>query len=91
MYRLIYICILVFYSITLRRAAAIQYVKITPDRYDDVIKYLRSTFFADEPLNKAVKLCEPGEGHYDTEKFSLQILQDDLSVMALTDDDEVLK
>lgn len=66
-----------------------KYVKITPDRIDDVIKYLRYTFFADEPLNKAVKLCEPGEGHHESEKYSRKTLESGLSVMAVTDDDEV--
>lgn len=67
-----------------------KYVKITPNRYDDVIKYLRYTFFIDEPLNKAIKLSKPGEEHYESEKFCRITLENGLSVMALADNDEVL-
>lgn len=66
-----------------------KYITITPDRFDDVIKYLRYTFFADEPLNKALQLCKPGEGHAESEKFSRETLKEGLSVMAVSDDDEV--
>lgn len=85
MHRAIYICFILFSSITLK-TAAFKYVKIEPDRYDDVIKYLKFTFFSDEPLNKAIKLCEPGEGHHDLEKHCRKTLEDGLSLMALTDD-----
>lgn len=67
-----------------------KYIIITPNRFDDVIKYLRYTFFADEPLNKALQLCKPGEGHAESEKYSRETLAEGLSVMAVTDDDEVL-
>lgn len=65
-----------------------KYITITPDRFDDAIKYLRYTFFADEPLNKAVQLCKPGEGHAESEKFSRETLKKGLSVMAISDDDD---
>lgn len=68
-----------------------KYITITPDRFDDVIKYLRYTFFADEPLNKALQLCKPGEGHAESEKYSRETLSEGLSVMAVTEDDEVTR
>lgn len=66
-----------------------KYLKITPNRFDDVIQYLRYTFFADEPLNKSVKLCKAGEEHHESEKYSKKTLEDGLSVMAVNNDDEV--
>lgn len=54
---------------------------IPEDFYDEVIQHLRNNFFADEPLNKSVKLCEQGQKHDDLEKHSLLTLQDNLSVM----------
>lgn len=67
-----------------------MYFKEIPlDRYNDVILHLRETFFSDEPLNKAMQLCQPGEGHIQLERHSLSTLEDGLSVMAVTDDDEV--
>lgn len=66
-----------------------KYITITPERFDDVIQYLRYTFFADEPLNKALQLCKPGEGHAESEKFSRGTLKEGFSLMAVSDDDEV--
>lgn len=51
--------------------------------FDEIIQHLRKNFFADEPLNKAVKLCDQGEKHDDLEQHSLQTLKDNLSVMAV--------
>lgn len=51
--------------------------------FDEIIQHLRKNFFADEPLNKAVKLCDQGEKHDDLEEHSLQTLKDNLSVMAV--------
>lgn len=67
-----------------------EYIKIPPNRFNDVIEHLRYTFFADEPLNKSVQLCKPGEGHAESEKYSLKTLEDGLSVMAVTQDQEVI-
>lgn len=66
-----------------------DFVIIPTDRFDDVIVHLRHTFFADEPLNKSVKLCRPGEGHVELEKHSMATLQDGYSVMAVTKDNRV--
>lgn len=66
-----------------------DFVIIPADRFDDVIVHLRHTFFADEPLNKSVKLCRPGEGHVELEKHSMATLQDGYSVMAVTKDNRV--
>lgn len=66
-----------------------NFIRIPPNRYDDVITHLRNTFFAEEPLNKTLSLCEVGRGHAELEKHSRLTLTDGLSVMAVTDDDEV--
>lgn len=46
----------------------IDYIKLSSKHYDDVIIHLRNTFFADEPLNRGTKLCQPGEGHAELEQ-----------------------
>lgn len=56
---------------------------ITEEYFNDIIIHLRNNFFADEPLNKSVKLCQHGDQHEDLEKHSLQTLQDNLSVMSV--------
>ena len=66
-----------------------DFILIPCTRYHDVIDFLRKTFFADEPLNKAVNLCSPGEGHLDLERLCLATLDDKLSVMAVNQDNEV--
>lgn len=63
--------------------------RITPDRYHDVILHLRESFFFDEPLNKAVKLCIAGQGNEELENYSIATLEDGLSVMAINDKQEV--
>lgn len=88
---IIYLILIIMITIS----AAVQniimeYVIIPPNRYDDVIEHLKHNFFADEPLNASIKLCESGEGHAELEKHSLKTLQDGLSVMAVTSDDEVI-
>lgn len=66
-----------------------DFVIIPAHRFNDVIVHLRHTFFADEPLNKSVQLCRPGEGHVELEKHSMATLQDGYSVMAVTKDNRV--
>lgn len=56
---------------------------IPPELYDRVIVHLRNNFFADEPLNKSVGLCKPGEPHTELEEHSLSTLQDGLSIAAI--------
>lgn len=56
---------------------------IPPELYDSVIIHLRNNFFADEPLNKSVGLCKPGEPHAELEEHSLSTLQDGLSIAAI--------
>lgn len=68
-----------------------EYKIIEPNRYEDVIEHLKHNFFADEPLNASIKLCQSGEGHAELEKHSLKTLQDGLSVMAVTAEQEVSK
>ena len=66
-----------------------EYVKIPPNRFNDVILHLRNTFFADEPLNHSVSLCKTGEPHVELEKHSMSTLEDGLSIMAVTEENEV--
>lgn len=66
-----------------------EYVKIRSSHYEAVIEHLKNFFFADEPLNKSVSLCAPGQGHIELEKHSLITLEDGLSVMAITPEQEV--
>lgn len=66
-----------------------EYKTITPDRYSDVIHHLRETFFVDEPLNKAAKLCVHAEGNYELEQHSRSTLDDNLSIMAVDENDQV--
>lgn len=73
------------------RESEMEYVKISPDRFGDVIEHLRYTFFVDEPLNKASKLCAGGVVHSLTEAYCVKTLSDGLSVMALTADQQVLE
>lgn len=67
-----------------------KYIPIPEDRFPDVILHLRNTFFPDEPLNKSVDLCAIGEAHTDLEIHSWNTMEQGFSVLALSDDDEVL-
>lgn len=67
-----------------------HFERVTEERFGEVIQHLKNAFFADEPLNKAVKLCSPGEGHIELERHSLSTLADNLSVMALDAEDRVV-
>lgn len=48
-----------------------RFERVTEERFGEVIQHLKMAFFADEPLNKAVGLCKPGEGHFELERHSL--------------------
>ncbi|XP_043466558.1 uncharacterized protein LOC122501282 isoform X1 [Leptopilina heterotoma] len=58
-------------------------VAIQENRFSDVINHLRHNFFADEPLNKAVGLCQPGDSHYELEQHCLQTLKQGYSRMMI--------
>ena len=66
-----------------------EYKLISQDRYDDVIKHLRQFFFADEPLNKAAGLCQKGLGCGDLEKQCFATMEDNLSLMAVDENNQV--
>lgn len=66
-----------------------EYKLITPNRFEDVVNHLRESFFADEPLNKAAGLCKKGTGNQDLEHHSYETLADNLSLMAVNENDEV--
>ncbi|XP_059609185.1 arylalkylamine N-acetyltransferase 1 [Phlebotomus argentipes] len=67
----------------------LRQIPANSDRLGEIIIHLRNTFFADEPLNRAVKLCRPGEGHLELERHSEKTLRDGLSVMAVTDENVI--
>nr|CAD7606873.1 unnamed protein product [Timema genevievae] len=60
-----------------------EFSLIPEERYEDVIHHLRNNFFADEPLNSAVSLVQPGDPHAELEEHSLNTLKDGLSQMAV--------
>lgn len=66
-----------------------EFTCIPKERYGEVIKHLRDNFFADEPLNKAAGLCQKGEGHQELEYLSYSTLKDGLSLMAVSEDNEI--
>ncbi|CAG5043653.1 unnamed protein product [Parnassius apollo] len=67
----------------------VRFVTITPEMGAAVLQHLRDSFFADEPLNKAVSLCERGQPHAALEGLCTATMADGLSVAAI-DDDTVL-
>ncbi|XP_037933275.1 dopamine N-acetyltransferase-like [Teleopsis dalmanni] len=66
-----------------------EYKLITEERFDDVVRHLRDSFFADEPLNKAAGLCCKGLGNRELEQHSYETLEDHLSLMAVDENDEI--
>ncbi|XP_033210086.1 uncharacterized protein LOC117168492 [Belonocnema kinseyi] len=58
-------------------------VAIPENRFSDVIDHLRLNFFADEPLNRAVGLCQRGDCHFELEQHCLQTLKQGYSRMLL--------
>lgn len=63
-----------------------RFVTITPDMSEAVIQHLRDNFFADEPLNKAVSLCERGQPHAALEGLCAATMADGLSIAAMEGD-----
>ncbi|XP_012278747.1 uncharacterized protein LOC105698783 [Orussus abietinus] len=59
---------------------------IPEDRFCEVIDHLRHSFFADEPLNHAVGLCQRGEPHPDLERHCLATMKQGYSRMILSED-----
>ena len=64
-------------------------ITITDDKYDDVIKHLRDSFFVDEPLNSAVGLCKRGETHEELEKYCRLTLSQKFSCMVIDENGQV--
>lgn len=64
----------------------VRYIDITSSMTGAVIQHLRENFFADEPLNKAVSLCQRGEGHDALEQMCIATMNDGHSVAAVEDD-----
>lgn len=68
-----------------------DFFMIKPIHYDEVIEHLKTNFFYDEPLNRAVGLCqEMGEGHPELEKHSLATLSDGVSVAVQNSKGEIV-
>lgn len=63
-----------------------EYKIIPQSRFDEVVDHLRSTFFSDEPLNKAADLCIPNDY---LEHHTYHTLEENMSVMAVTGDNQV--
>ncbi|XP_058803826.1 uncharacterized protein LOC131671440 [Phymastichus coffea] len=63
--------------------AALRCVPVPPERHQELIEHLRQSFFADEPLNRAVGLCRRGEPHPELERHCLQTLGQSLSCMVV--------
>ncbi|KAJ8719447.1 hypothetical protein PYW08_011622 [Mythimna loreyi] len=63
-----------------------RFVTITPDMSEAVIQHLRNNFFADEPLNKAVSLCQRGQPHAALERLCAVTIADGLSLAAIEGD-----
>ncbi|XP_011299206.1 uncharacterized protein [Fopius arisanus] len=61
-------------------------VPVPHDRFNEVIEHLRFNFFADEPLNYGVRLCQKGEPHRELENHCLSTLKQGHSRMLVTDD-----
>lgn len=53
---------------------------LLPIHYDEVIQFLQHNFFADEPLNKSLKMTQKGESHPELERHSLTTLADGISL-----------
>ncbi|XP_070159972.1 arylalkylamine N-acetyltransferase 1 isoform X2 [Polyergus mexicanus] len=56
-------------------------VEVPENRYDEAIHHLRWNFFADEPLNNAVRLCAKGESQRELEQHCLLTLKQGYSRM----------
>ncbi|KAJ0176254.1 hypothetical protein K1T71_008428 [Dendrolimus kikuchii] len=63
-----------------------HYEIITPSMSEAVLQHLRESFFADEPLNKAVSLCQRGESHAALERLCAATMTDGLSIAAMEGD-----
>lgn len=63
-----------------------EYKIIPQTRYSEVVDFLRSTFFSDEPLNKAAGLSIPNDY---LEHHTYHTLEENMSIMAVTGDNEV--
>ncbi|VVC94649.1 unnamed protein product [Leptidea sinapis] len=61
----------------------VQFTRITPEMLEPVLSHLRNSFFADEPLNKAVSLCERGQPHAALERLCAATIFDGFSVAAV--------
>lgn len=64
----------------------VHYTTITPEMSEAVLQHLRDSFFADEPLNRAVQLCERGQPHAALERLCSATMADGLSIATLDGD-----
>lgn len=68
----------------------VNFVRITVDMGEAVLQHLRDSFFADEPLNKAVGLCERGQPHAALERLCTATIADGLSLAAMEGDTVII-
>ncbi|KPJ14006.1 hypothetical protein RR48_03112 [Papilio machaon] len=68
-----------------------NFVRITSEMGEAVLQHLRDSFFADEPLNKAVGLCERGQPHAALERLCTATIADGLSIAAMQGDTSIEK
>nr|XP_018899652.1 PREDICTED: dopamine N-acetyltransferase-like isoform X1 [Bemisia tabaci] len=74
-----------------REKLSYQIVSISNKDVDDVIGFLRTFFFRDEPLNVAVNLLDtPDAVCHELEQFCTDFIPEGVSVMAVSDSGEIL-
>lgn len=72
-------------------SSGLNAVAIPDIRFNEVIEHLRFNFFADEPLNRGVDLCQKGDSHLELENHCLATLKQGYSRMLVTEDGTVIK
>lgn len=68
-----------------------KFLTIPAERYDDVLEHLRTEFYIDEPISKSLKMATNEELMKGEMKFCRDTMLEGLSVMALTEDNQVSK
>uniref|UniRef100_A0A1A9WWY6 aralkylamine N-acetyltransferase n=1 Tax=Glossina brevipalpis TaxID=37001 RepID=A0A1A9WWY6_9MUSC len=76
-------------TVAKRPEIKLQYRLVPEDCYNAVMKHLRQNYFVEEPISKSVRLYKCGSTHKEIEKLCLQVLRNNLSIMALNEKDEL--
>lgn len=64
-------------------------MNVEENLFEDCIDHLKWNFFADEPLNRAVGLCEKGDSQADLERHCLLTMKQGYSRMIVSEDGKV--